>query len=242
MSQPDKCESYYELRKALFPALISLEYSRTELNRWADEGRTAKVLFVGDSIIHGWMLLTKDMPGGYNWMTDELITDTVNTAIVGNTSCDLIARETHHVNPFKASFIMTDGGGNDFKYGADDRTIMKNMREFLLMVRAGNEDARIAYGAIPPTQIGYVNYHEVAVNEYMKQVVIPEIGNACFVRIYDFLSIDGKAGSRIKSEFSLDGIHFMPQVYIEYKNRVDAAFNAEDGMLLPDYLTCSTLR
>ena len=226
MTPVDKeCGNYPELYKQDDSWLFYNLAKFTQFNTWKIEGRTAKYIFTGDSIIDRWNALG-EADGGYRWMTDANYTPTANTAIYGATSCDLIERESSNVSAFKPEYIVTDGGGNDILFRVNTQIVIRNVDSYIEILRRANPDAKIVYLLIPPSFIDFANYEKVSVNSSIKNTIL-NMSNACYVDLSGEIAENGIDGGALKKEFSADGdkIHFSFNVYPILKAKIDSAFN-----------------
>lgn len=223
---PKKLDSCNPLKHSSWQWSLLL-YSTT-FDKWTAEGRTADRVFFGDSIVQYWNLNPENF-GGYDWMTDaNPKTNVVNTGIYGDNICTLILRMRQHVTNFKPKFVFVDGGGNDLVQMVSITSIQESIMVYAQELRNQNPDAKIVYGAIPPTRIPYGNQNKKLLNG-ISNAMMQQIGNACFIDLYDVISKDGTEGSPIRDRYSYDSMHFTPDVYPLYKERVEQAFKGISG-------------
>lgn len=224
--QSDSCDlKFYDFSNNFLVSFIAQQHSVVDL--LVKDGRTADNVFTGDSLIALWPNAIENPFAGYMWNDFTNLTH-VNSAIGGNTACDLIKRVTRHVTSFKPKFIFTDGGGNDLLHKVPGDIASKNISNYLKYLRLENPDARIVYLMIPPTISIFANRTKGNINTETKQL-LSEFGNSCAIDMNNYLAIGGIEGSPIKLSLTKDGIHFVDSVYLELKKRTELAYRGIDG-------------
>lgn len=221
----DSCDSriYDQDSTRFFRSIMALKYSN-----WADRGYTATTVFTGDSIVEEWNAINSIDSGGYPWSDDLNNTQYINSGIAGDTVCGMIHRRNTSVNAFKPKYIFTDGGGNDLLVGASIDALRDNLSEYIHLLRQDNQEARIVYGAIPPSKSPVGNMIKSKINFYVRDNIVPATENFCYVDMNDFLAENGVEGNPIKDGWNIDSLHPNPAIFIEYKRRVELAFNGSN--------------
>lgn len=224
LSKPQEdCDQYYKLYNEDESWMAYNLVKAIQFSDWVSQKRKPEYVYTGDSIIDRWNTL-REYDGGYNWMTDANVSNIVNVAIYGHTTCDLIKRQYYHVDVFEPKYIVTDGGGNDILFGVDNEIITKFVSVYIHQLRKGNPKSRIVYVLIPPSSISFANSRKIEIN---KRIIgaIQDIGNSCYVSLDDAIAENGVEGNPTKGEFVGDKIHFNFDVYPILKFRVDNALN-----------------
>lgn len=217
----DSCDSeFYDISNNFLISFIAQQHPVVDL--LVKNKRKANNVFTGDSLIALWVNATEDPFGGYMWNDFTNLTH-VNSAIAGNTTCDLIKRVNRHITSFEPKFIFTDGGGNDLLYEVPQDIVKINIINYLEYIRLLNSEALLVYMAIPPTRSKYLNLNKKIINDDVKDF-LSLMGNSCIINMNDFLAINGIEGYPIKSHLTIDGVHWNDIVYQELKRRTENAF------------------
>lgn len=219
----EDCDQYYKLYEHDDAWMVYNLVKVMQFSSWTFQKRKADYVFMGDSIIDRWNLLS-EIDGGYNWMNDNNLSNVVNVGIYGHTTCDLIKRQFYHVDPFEPKFIVSDGGGNDILFGVNNEIIMRYVNIYIHQLRNGNPKARIVYLLLPPSSIDFANKRKIEINRQIRRS-IQDIGNSCYVILDDFLTEYGIEGNPTKAEYIGDKIHFNLNAYLIVKYKVDNALN-----------------
>lgn len=170
-----------------------------------------KYVFLGDSLIFGYGVKTKD-----NWVTllkNEFNLDILNKAINGNTTSDMLYRLSEDVIKIKPFVLFLMGGTNDLILNRDISSIIKNIEVIIKEALVSNIEVILG---IPPDIISNdanklfmpcdnYNYCEDTLPILRTELI--NLSNKYNLRYVDFYKI---TNDQKNSSIYLDGIHLNP--------------------------------